>query len=150
MAYAIHHAATIALVLFSAHVGFTRIGGVLMFFFDWADPPLLVAKASVYLSRQPTDIYQWCADRLFEIFAVVFFLTRNLLFTYIVYILLTHDMDVYHEVSSNVVIFLKTQLIVLVALCSFWLVLIIKAAINQSLNKGKVEDIREENRKKNE
>ena len=85
-AYAIHHVATVALVLFSAHAGVTRIGGVVMFFFDWADPFLLVAKALVYLSRKPTDMYQWWADRLFETFAVAFFLTRNLMFNYVVFV----------------------------------------------------------------
>ena len=100
-AYAIHHIATVALVLFSAHTGVTRFGGVIMFFFDWADPPMLLAKALVYLSRKPTDWYQWCADRLFETFAVTFFVTRNVIFSYVVYVCFSFDMKKHSQISPT-------------------------------------------------
>lgn len=131
--------ATIVLVLFSAQMGVTRIGGVIMLFFDWADPPLLIAKAMVYLSRNPADWYQWWADRLFETFAVAFFLTRNLLFGYVVYICFILDI----QIDPGSLLLLRAMLVVLVILMLFWLWLIIKAAINQASNKGNVEDIRE-------
>ncbi|CAB9528451.1 LAG1 longevity assurance homolog [Seminavis robusta] len=144
LAYAIHHVATVALVLLSGHVGLTRVGGVIMFFFDWTDPFMLIAKALVYLSRKPTDIYQWLADRLFELFAVSFFLTRNLMFSCVVYVVFQYDFNDYPEIPATAAFILKSMLIVLELLMTFWLVLIIKAAINQLSNEGNVEDIRED------
>ena len=62
-AYAIHHVATVLLVLLSGHAGLTRLGGVIMYFFDWADPLMLVAKAVQYFyvailvhTRVPTNM----------------------------------------------------------------------------------------------
>jgi hypothetical protein len=131
------------LVLLSAQAGVTRIGGVIMFF-DWADPPLLIAKALVYLSKETTDIYQFLADRLFELFAVGFFLTRNVLFSYVVYECLRYDdQKLRTRIPYKQIVFLKTLLVVLALLMVFWLVLIIKAAIHQGSNKGNVDDIRE-------
>ena len=132
-AYAVHHIATIALVLGSAAEGYTGIGCSLMFFLDWADPPLLVAKACLYLSRSKEDAYQWWADRLFEVFAVVFVATRNLWLPYLVY-------RICREVPEAWA--LKTALFVLVILMKYWLVLIVKAAMVQQKDRG-LEEIRE-------
>ena len=77
-AYVLHHAITVALVMLSAHAGFHRIGGVISFFFDLADPPMLIGKALLYLSVQPDDVYQQIADGCMAIFVVLFVVTRNL------------------------------------------------------------------------
>ena len=39
MASFVHHLTTIGLVLGSAYVGHIGYGGIIMFFFDWADIP---------------------------------------------------------------------------------------------------------------
>jgi len=115
-----------------------------MFFFDWADPPMLIAKSLVYLSKQPTDVYQICADLLFEDFAVTFFLTRNLLFNYVVYeCLWRQDFAIFDILPKAQVVLLKSLLVVLVLLMTYWLYLIIKTAIFQLFNRGNVDDIRE-------
>jgi hypothetical protein len=138
-AYAIHHVATVLLVLLSAQAGYTFAGGVIMFFFDWADPFILLAKACKYLSIDSSDVFQFMADRLFEIFAVVFFLTRNVMYSYVVYAALTDE----HQEETTTRKILNTLLVVLALLMKYWLFLIIQAVIHRCGNKGKVEDIRE-------
>jgi hypothetical protein len=135
-----HHVVSIGLVLLSAHVGCTRIGGVVMFFFDWADPPMLIGKAFLYLSLQADDVYQQIADIFMGIFVVLFVASRNVVFTGIVYICL-RDFP-----NTNPVLALKAMLLVLVGLMTFWLWLIVKIICNQFFNnEGHVDDIREEN-----
>lgn len=130
-------------MLLSAQAGATRVGGVLMFFFDYADPPLLIAKAMVYLSRKRMDMYQFMADRLFELFAVAFFVTRNIMFNYVAYVILAYDHQLTSSMPFRQVVFLKSMIVVLVILMTFWLGLIIKAAIYQKSNRGNADDIRE-------
>ena len=87
-AYAIHHVVTVTLVILSADAGCHRIGGVIMFFFDWADPPMLIGKAFLYLSLEKDDVYQQIADACMAIFVVLFVSTRIFVFTWIVYVCL--------------------------------------------------------------
>jgi hypothetical protein len=42
-----------------------------MLFFDWADPPMLIGKALLYLSREENDIYQRIADICMGIFVAL-------------------------------------------------------------------------------
>jgi hypothetical protein len=44
VARAIHHVATVTLVFASAHFGCTIIGGAVMYFFDWADSPMMIGN----------------------------------------------------------------------------------------------------------
>lgn len=126
-------------MLSSAYVGLIRYGGIIMFFFDWADIPLLFAKIAKYLSKDPTDNFQYMANRLFEAFAVLFFLTRNVYFSYVVYACCR---DLTRGFVNRVCKFL---LIILVVLQTYWFVLIVQAAIRQGKNGGRVEDVREDN-----
>jgi hypothetical protein len=138
-AYAIHHIVTISLVLLSAHAGCTRIGGVLMLFFDWADPPMLIGKALLYLSREENDIYQRIADICMGIFVALFVVTRNIIFTCIVYVCL-RDFP-----NTGPIVPLKAMLLALVVLMTFWFGLIFKTIQNQFFNnRGHVDDIRED------
>jgi hypothetical protein len=73
----IHHVTAVGLVLLSARGGYFRIGGVIMGFFDWADPLLLLAKGLKYLSEGADDPLQVPANRHFDFFAVAFILTRG-------------------------------------------------------------------------
>ena len=136
----IHHITTLTLVLGSAHWGFTRGGGVIMSFFDWSDPPLLLAKCCKYLSTGPDDMYQFCANRLFEIFVVIFLITRNGLYNYVVYNAYRHG-QVLLEARRTVCF---TALVSLAALQTYWLLLIIKALSRRKQAGGNVEDVREE------
>lgn len=107
-----------------------------MLFLDWADPPMLVAKTFRYLSTDPNDKCQFWADRFFELFAVGFVVTRNIMFTYVAW----RGMVDFSNDGVNLLI--KGFLIVLVLLMKFWLWLIIRAAMHQVMNDGNVDDIR--------
>jgi hypothetical protein len=133
----IHHLTTLVLVLLSAQVGYTRFGGVIMFFFDWADIPLLSAKLCKDLSKDPTDIFQYTANRLFEFFAIVFFATRNVLYSYVVYVAVW-DLPTNYEGHIS-----RILLIILVVLQTYWMKVIIQAAIRQAKT-GAIEDVRED------
>jgi hypothetical protein len=108
-----------------------------MFFFDWADIPLLSAKLCKYLSKDPDDKLQYVANRLFELFAVVFFATRNVLYSYIVYVAVWDLPENYKGHIS------RTLLVILVFLQTYWMHLVIQVAIRQAKT-GSVEDVREE------
>ncbi|CAJ1961853.1 unnamed protein product [Cylindrotheca closterium] len=137
-----HHAVTIGLVVCSINARYTRFGGVIMFFFDWADIPLQCAKASKYLSVEPKDFYNYVANRLFELFAITYFLTRNCMFNFVVYTALRDLPDTSSGATARIL------LVMLAAIQTFWLTLLIKAVKKQIANGGNVEDIREEDKKK--
>ena len=102
-----------------------------MFFFDWADIPLLIAKLCKYLSKDPNDAFQFTANRFFECFGVLFFLTRNLYYNYVVY---AAWMDLTNAMVNRVCQYL---LLLLVGLQTYWLYLIIRALIRQKENGGR-------------
>jgi ceramide synthetase len=133
----VHHLVTLGLVLGSAFVGHTRYGGIIMFFFDWADIPLLSAKICKYLSKHQDDAFQFVANRLFETFAVTFFLTRNCYFNYVVY---SFWMDMNSDWANRGCLYL---LVLLVGLQTYWLYLIVMAVIRQHENGGVAEDPRD-------
>mmetsp|Transcript_134296 Transcript_134296/g.199858 ORF Transcript_134296/g.199858 Transcript_134296/m.199858 type:complete len:333 (+) Transcript_134296:175-1173(+) len=134
----LHHLVTLGLVLGSANVGHIRYGGIIMFFFDWADIPLLSAKICKYLSKSPDDLFQFTANRLFEFFAVLYFCTRNCYYNYVVY-------AAWADLSSDWVNRgCQYLLLLLVVLQTYWLILIIRVAIRQAENNGNAADIRDE------
>lgn len=133
----IHHVTTISLVSASAVIGFLGFGGLMMFLFDWADIPLLAAKLFIYLSKDQNDMYQYTANRLFELFAVVFFVSRVCLFNYVVYRAVT-DLPV--NTTNRIMEFL---MFALACLQTYWMYLIIAAVKRQKKCGGNVEDIRE-------
>jgi len=108
-----------------------------MFFFDWGDLPLLSAKLFKYLSKDPNDLFQFAANRLFELFAVCFFLTRNGFFNYVVYAAIR---DLENGFASGTC---KVLLVALVGLQTYWFFLIIQAVQRQKQNGGVVDDVRE-------
>ena len=108
-----------------------------MFFFDWADLPLLLAKMCKYISKDPNDMLRWVANRLFESFAVLFFLTRNCYYSYVVY---CAWMDLTNDMVNRGCQYLLN---VLVVLQTYWMYLIVQVAIRQAENGGNAEDIRE-------
>lgn len=112
-----------------------------MFFFDWADLPLQSAKAFKYLSLDPKDFYNYVANRLFELFAITYFMTRNIMFNFVVY---TAVKDLRASTSGHIG---KILLVMLAAIQTFWLTLLIKAVKKQIANGGNVEDIREDKKK---
>jgi hypothetical protein len=133
-AFAVHHVASVGLVLRSAASGYVRIGCVLMSFLDWVDIVLTAAKLLKYISKTRNDIFQILADRLFELFAVSFLVTRNGVLNYVAYVCL---------VDFENAPLLKAQVVVLVVLVTYWMVLIVKHAMHQLLGDGSIDDLRE-------
>ena len=83
----VHHIATILVTLVSYSLGFTRLGAMVKLVMDPADVPLHTAKMFLYISGEDTKSWAYfIADRMFEVFAVVFFVTRLLCYGYVVYI----------------------------------------------------------------
>ena len=139
-----HHMVTIGLVFASSGGGFHRYGGAIMFIFDWADIPLQTAKAFKYLSLSSNDGFQYIANRLFEVFAVVFTITRSFMYNYIVYAAYREDYDKTFTWRAALA---KILLLLLACLQTFWLRLLYKAVLKQRANGGNVEDIREDKKK---
>merc|ERR1712048_1269823 len=80
----VHHSATVLVCSVSYIYGWNRVGVVVMALFDPADVPLHFAKLCKYTGEATNrKIWQFFADRLFELFAVVFFITRLALFSYV-------------------------------------------------------------------
>lgn len=80
----IHHSATIFVTFISYLYGWNRIGVVVMVLLDPADVPLHAAKLFKYMhdaTARPSCLF--LANRLFELFVVVFFVTRLVMFSYV-------------------------------------------------------------------
>ena len=135
----VHHVITLGLVFGSAVHGLTRMGGVIMVFFDWTDPPLLTAKSLKYLSRHESDIFQRLANALFIVFALIFILTRNVLYNFVVYVGVRDLPD--WAVTS------KVLLVALALLQTYWFYLLLQVVVKQIQSGGVVSDVREDNTK---
>jgi hypothetical protein len=122
------------------------MGGVIMFFFDWADPPLNIGKAILYLSIHKKDGFQSAANVCMGLFVVTFVVTRNVIFSYIVFhIVNLPDQDFSPSADPTVIYGIKGMLLVLVALMTFWLRMLVNVVYHQFVvNGGNVDDLREQ------
>eukprot|EP00929_Paragymnodinium_shiwhaense_P073827 TRINITY_DN3771_c0_g1_i2.p1 TRINITY_DN3771_c0_g1~~TRINITY_DN3771_c0_g1_i2.p1 ORF type:complete len:363 (+),score=90.91 TRINITY_DN3771_c0_g1_i2:103-1191(+) len=139
----VHHIVTIAVCMVSYIYGWNRVGVVVMVVFDPADVPLHVAKLCKYtgesVSRRFAGKWQFVADRCFELFAVVFFLTRLVIFSYICWSAHIESLRYFpHGVPEWTCIILLYTLLLLQI---FWFSLIIKVAI-KLLRGQSAEDVR--------
>lgn len=120
-------------------LGIHKGGSLVMVSFDWADPPLLVAKSLRHLSIRKNDIFDvWCT-RLFAIFIVIFVFTRNGVYNYLVYRALRPG-DFAVAVEYQII---QGFLLALASLQTYWLVLIVKTLVRMATT-GNVEDVRED------
>lgn len=132
--YAVHYLLSVALLLRSAMVGYIRVSCVLMLFMDWVDPFLLASKMCRFLSAQPTnDGYQRMANRFYEVYAILFLLTRNLFSGYVVWTFITNFSDAPTS--------LKAISFGLMLLQTYWMVGIVQTVMNQHLGKGHEDDM---------
>jgi hypothetical protein len=74
----VHHASTLFLIWTSFIYGFHRIGFVVAFLHDLSDPFMEIAKITLYSGRPKA------ADVLFGLFALVFIVTRNIIYPFYV------------------------------------------------------------------
>jgi len=142
----LHHLVTIAVCVVSYAYGWNRVGVVVMVVFDPADVPLHVAKICKYTAESCGNqkwavFWQFVADRCFEVFAVVFFLTRLVIFSYICWSAHLESLRYFpHGVPEWTCIILLYTLLLLQI---FWFSLIVKVAVK--LLKGEmtgVDDVR--------
>eukprot|EP01065_Artemidia_motanka_P014191 TRINITY_DN1816_c0_g1_i1.p1 TRINITY_DN1816_c0_g1~~TRINITY_DN1816_c0_g1_i1.p1 ORF type:complete len:323 (+),score=103.81 TRINITY_DN1816_c0_g1_i1:117-1085(+) len=140
----IHHWVTVVLVALSYVHGYYRVGAVVMVLLDPADVPLHVAKIHKYVAdarRGTTSAkrYQFAADRWFECFAVMFAITRCMMYPYCCWSAMVES-RVYTDlgVAGQVCCVL---LDILLVLQYYWMYLIIAAAIRMARNGG-IEDVR--------
>ena len=85
----VHHLVTVVLIVVSYVGGFARVGLVIMVLFDIADPLLHAAKMANYNKKSARGarrkLFGTAADVLFGSFAVVFFATRIVVYSWVVY-----------------------------------------------------------------
>jgi ceramide synthetase len=74
--------------------GFFRIGTVILLIHEVSDPFMEIAKMFFYLN------YKQAADIFFALFAIVFIITRNLIFPY--YVIASIPKYCYHEDGSDI------------------------------------------------
>jgi hypothetical protein len=155
---ALHHASTTVLVFLSYCLGYSRIGAAVMFLLDPADPPLHIAKLCLYMAGgkgKGESRWQFLADRFFEIFGVLFFVTRCCLYPYCVwsatiegprYVFNAGKPEAWFDMYLFDELVAVCLLWVLMFLQFFWLSLIIKVALkphaedNRSDSEGEEDD----------
>lgn len=155
----IHHAVTAVLVALSYMGCFWRVGLVIMVLLDIGDPPLHFAKMFKYMHEEYGDgIYIAVANGSFNVFGVVFFVTRLVMYGYVNwscwsegYSEAVKDGSPYDTWST--ITFCNIMVSILYGLQCFWMTLLVKAAIRMS-STGEVQDQRsdsesEEGAKKN-
>jgi len=80
----IHHWVTVLLCGISYIYGWNRIGCIVMFLLDPADVPLHAAKLCKYIADVTgSRFWTFMSDRIFESFAVVFFVSRLGMYPYV-------------------------------------------------------------------
>jgi len=80
----VHHVVTVVVIYISYVYGWNRVGVVVMVLLDPADVPLHLAKLCKYtFEATKRQAWQFVADRLFEFFAFVFFVTRLVFYGYV-------------------------------------------------------------------
>jgi ceramide synthetase len=145
----VHHVTTIALLVSSWLIGFTRIGAVILVLHDMADPFLELAKCCNYSA----GCKPWKAsDIVFTAFAIVFAATRLYLFPrYCIYPVM-FEVQGLHQTMWLQPGFLLLLLTLLV-LHAYWFVLVLAMAVRllcPATNNGSVSDVRSESESEEE
>lgn len=136
----IHHIVTIVIIYVSYVYGWNRVGVVVMALLDPADVPLHLAKLCKYTAESTKKhLWQFLADRLFEVFGVTFFVTRIICYGYVCW---SAHIEATRYFPKGVpewtcVVLLYTLLV----LQCYWFSLIVKVAMKLFAGKS-VEDIR--------
>lgn len=122
----IHHVVTVTVCALSYTYGITRVGLVCMVLFDFADVPLHLAKLCKYFLFLHKRMMVFCMDRMFEVFAIGFFVTRIVMFGYVCWS--THiESQAYlkHWALTTAAVALD----ILMVLQIYWMSLIVKVAL---------------------
>ena len=130
----LHHTVTVAVCCISYFFGFNRVGVIVMFVLDPADVPLHLAKMFKYAG------HAFCADRFFELFALMWLVMRLMMYPYICWSA--------HIEREQVLGFSGAKeltcvglLYILLGLQVYWFHLIIRTAIRM-MREGAASDVR--------
>lgn len=127
----IHHMATIFLIVFSYVANFVRVGSLVMAIHDVSDIILEGAKCFVYAKKSAV------ADHMFTLFAIVFIVSRLVVFPYaVIHTTWVKSMWLFRPYAGYY--FFNALLMVLQLLHVFWAAIIIRMAVRM-LVVGKVE-----------
>lgn len=130
----IHHCTTLALIFLSYTHQYNRIGVVVMILLDPADVPLHLAKLCKYSLAHGT------ADLFFYAFGFSFFVTRLVLYPYVVW---SAHFEAAQHFDYGVPEWTCVGLLyVLLVLQMYWFALILKVAIKLVLHGEDVADVR--------
>jgi ceramide synthetase len=144
----LHHIVTVCVGTVSYCIGCNRVGVVVMVLLDFADVPLHLAKCCKYMSdinlkmKSSTprrDLWLFVADRLFEMFAITFFVTRLVMYGYVCW---SAHIEQSRHVSKRMSDWICVAcLYTLLGLQVYWFFLILKVAAKLLRGEG-VEDPR--------
>mmetsp|Transcript_10474 Transcript_10474/g.18301 ORF Transcript_10474/g.18301 Transcript_10474/m.18301 type:complete len:315 (+) Transcript_10474:3-947(+) len=137
----IHHCAAVALLFYSYSVNFTRVGVMIMLVHDASDIFLEAAKLARYAKAQVL------ATGLFVVFAIIWVITRNVIFPFVL-IRSTMTETLHYAHLNNIsaephYTVLNSMLILLEILHMYWTYLIFKIIWRQ-VKGGDARDIRED------
>ena len=139
----IHHIVTLCLLVCSYLANFTRVGTSIVLIHDSADIFLESAKVFNYISKAKDRQWaqRWC-DGLFGTFAVVFFITRLVLYPrFMIYSVLVESIDVFGANWRGYYWF-NGLLIILQILHIFWFYTIARMIFKLVTNGGIEKDER--------
>jgi len=153
----VHHVVTLVVIFFSYFMALNHIGVVVMFILDPADVPLHLAKLCRYTAVATKQrLWQFMGDRLFEIFAVSFFVTRMIFYGYVCWSAQFESWGYYHkfnEVPRHYLYATYTCLMllhVLLALQVYWCSLLVKVIVKMLRDGESVEDVRSDDEEEDE
>ncbi|KAJ3037972.1 hypothetical protein HDV00_001175 [Rhizophlyctis rosea] len=142
----VHHGVTLALIYFSYLWGFYRIGCAVLLLHDASDPIMELAKMCLYSGQK------MLADILFAAFAVVFIITRNII--YPIYVIASIPQYAWVERDGKSIPIPENNpgirasalfgMSVLEVLHIYWAFLILKMAKKAIVDKGVGDDTRNE------
>ncbi|KAL2912643.1 Ceramide synthase 5 [Polyrhizophydium stewartii] len=135
----IHHITTFLLLAFSFYWGFHRIGTIVLTLHDIVDPIMEFAKMNLYTGRKDN------ADILFGVFAVVFIISRNIVYPF--YVVSSVRYYAFFPDGSAMPSYyvhygFEALLWTLEVLHIYWAYLIVRMAISAVFNKGVSDDVR--------
>lgn len=143
----IHHAVTLTVVAISYWCGWNRIGCIVMLIFDPADVFVGWGKLCLYTGHIGNNApiltpsgWKWCADRAFEAFAVVFFVTRLVMHPYVCWSAHVEASRYFAKDAASWTCVACLE--VLLALQIYWFRLIVEAILRKAKT-GELSDHRE-------
>jgi len=140
-AIVLHHLATVSLILAGVTGDRTREIGIGLLFFSYSEVCVLSAKACLYLSASKNDWYQFFANRFFELFVVVFFVTKTIMATFVIYNATEHVVKGDDFLTNPALQISVLFAWILIGLLTFWLVQVVRAVVRISID-GEVSDPR--------